>query len=89
MFKTNGYIVYLPLYLMHNISHLPYHAEILAFVAFGHFFWAAHDYVGKGIYQRRLADETGVFEPLCYDGYSCDARGEIVLLKNLVNLIQM
>lgn len=27
--------------------------------------------------QKRLADETGVFESLCYDGYSCGAGGEI------------
>jgi hypothetical protein len=31
--------------------------------------WAAYHYAWEDIYQRRLADETGVFEPVCYDGY--------------------
>jgi len=38
----------------------------------------AHHYAWEGVYQRRLADEAGVFESVCYDGYSCGAGGEIV-----------
>lgn len=38
----------------------------------------AHHYAWQGIYKRRLADEKGVFETVCYDGYSCGAGGKIV-----------
>ena len=30
----------------------------------------AYHYAWKGVYQRRQANEAGVFESVCYDGYS-------------------
>ena len=44
----------------------------------------AYYYAWEGVYQGWLADEAGVFEPVCYDGYSCGAGGEIV--QNVVRI---
>ena len=37
----------------------------------------AHHYAWEVVYQGWLADEAGVFESLCYYGYSCGAWGEV------------
>ena len=42
---------------------------------------AAYNYAREVIYKGRLADEAGVFEPLCYDGYSCAEREADYKLK--------
>lgn len=38
----------------------------------------AYNYAWESVYQGWLADKAGVFEPVCYDEYSCGAGGEIV-----------
>ena len=43
---------------------------------------AAHDNAWEGVYQGWLADEAGVFEPVCYYGYSCGAKDSLIFIKH-------